>query len=62
MKKGNLELIQARYEAVNAHDVGRFQGFYADSVVWRDPAHPVPPRARAPWGGDSRRGSRRSRI
>jgi steroid delta-isomerase-like uncharacterized protein len=43
MKKANLKLIQARYEAVNAHDFERFQSFYADSVVWRDPgiARPV---------------------
>jgi steroid delta-isomerase-like uncharacterized protein len=43
MKKANRELIQARYEAVNAHDFERFQSFYADSVVWRDPglARPV---------------------
>lgn len=37
MKKANHKLIQARYEAVNAHDFERFQSFYADSVVWRDP-------------------------
>lgn len=37
MRKANLDLIQARYEAVNAHDLDRFQSFYADSVVWRDP-------------------------
>ncbi len=43
MKKTNLELIRARYEAVNAHDLDRFQSFYADAVVWRDPgtARPV---------------------
>ena len=48
MKKSNLDLIQARYDAVNAHDFERFQSFYADSVVWRDPATPRPakgPRA-----------------
>jgi steroid delta-isomerase-like uncharacterized protein len=48
MKKTNVDLIQARYEAVNAHDVDRFRGFYADSVVWRDPGTPRPakgPRA-----------------
>ena len=48
MKKGNVDLIQARYDAVNAHDVDRFQGFYADSVVWRDPGTSRPakgPRA-----------------
>ena len=48
MKKANLDLIVARYEAVNAHDFDRFQGFYADDVVWRDPATPRPakgPRA-----------------
>lgn len=38
MKKATLDLIRARYDAVNAHDVERFQGFYAKSVVWRDPA------------------------
>lgn len=37
MKKGNRQLIEARYEAVNAHDFERFQSFYADAVVWRDP-------------------------
>ena len=42
MKKANLELIQARYEAVNAHDLDRFQSFYADHVVWRDPGTPRP--------------------
>ncbi len=48
MKKSNLALIQARYEAVNAHDLDRFQSFYADRVVWRDPATARPakgPRA-----------------
>lgn len=48
MKKANVELIRARYEAVNAHDFERFQSFYADKVVWRDPgiARPVKgPRA-----------------
>ena len=40
MKKANLDLIRARYDAVNAHDFDRFQGFYADDVVWRDPATP----------------------
>ena len=48
MKKSNLALIQARYEAVNAHDLDRFQSFYADDVVWRDPATARPakgPRA-----------------
>lgn len=48
MKKANVQLIQARYEAVNAHDLDRFQSFYADAVVWRDPAAPRPakgPRA-----------------
>jgi steroid delta-isomerase-like uncharacterized protein len=37
MKKANRELIQARYDAINAHDFERFQSFYAGSVVWRDP-------------------------
>lgn len=37
MKKANRQLIEARYEAVNAHDFERFQSFYADAVVWRDP-------------------------
>ena len=48
MKKANLDLIVGRYEAVNAHDFDRFQAFYADDVVWRDPATPRPakgPRA-----------------
>lgn len=48
MKKANLELIRARYEAVNAHDLDRFQSFYADGVVWRDPGTARPakgPRA-----------------
>ncbi|HVM13836.1 MAG TPA: ester cyclase [Egibacteraceae bacterium] len=38
MKKANLELIRARYDAVNAHDLDRFQECYASAVVWRDPA------------------------
>jgi steroid delta-isomerase-like uncharacterized protein len=42
MKRANLELIRARYEAVNAHDLDRFESFYADGVVWRDPATPRP--------------------
>ena len=42
MKKANVDLIRARYDAVNAHDFDRFQSFYADSVVWRDPATPRP--------------------
>jgi len=37
MKKAHLTLIEARYEAVNAHDLDRFQSFYADTVLWRDP-------------------------
>ena len=48
MKKANRQLIEARYEAVNAHDFERFQSFYADSVVWRDPGTARPakgPRA-----------------
>src|SRR5204862_243154 len=35
-------LIQARYEAVNAHDYDRFQSLYAPGVAWRDPATPRP--------------------
>jgi steroid delta-isomerase-like uncharacterized protein len=35
--KNNLELIRNRYKAVNAHDLDRFQRFYADSVLWIDP-------------------------
>ena len=31
-----LKLIEARYEAVNAHDWDRFQRFYADSIFWDD--------------------------
>lgn len=33
----NLNLIHARYDAVNAHDWARFQTFYDDSVSWSDP-------------------------
>ena len=33
----NLRLIRARYEAVNAHDFDRFQGFYGSSIKWEDP-------------------------
>jgi steroid delta-isomerase-like uncharacterized protein len=36
----NIKLIKARYEAVNAHDLDRFQGFYAGSIVWEDPGLP----------------------
>ncbi len=42
MKKANIELIRARCEAVNAHDLDRFQRFYADGVLWRDPGTPRP--------------------
>ena len=48
MKRSNVALIEARYEAVNDHDLDRFESFYADSVVWRDPATARPvkgPRA-----------------
>jgi steroid delta-isomerase-like uncharacterized protein len=38
----NLQLIRARYDAVNAHDLDAFQGFYADSIVWSDPGLPTP--------------------
>ncbi|MDA4116642.1 MAG: ester cyclase [Thaumarchaeota archaeon] len=34
--KENLALIRARYDAVNAHDWERLQGFYDDSVLWND--------------------------
>ncbi len=40
--KENLKLIKARYDAVNAHDWDKFQGFYADSIVWNDPGLPAP--------------------
>lgn len=33
----NIRLIQARYDAVNAHDLDKFEGFYADSITWNDP-------------------------
>jgi steroid delta-isomerase-like uncharacterized protein len=36
--KNNIELIRARYRAVNAHDLDTFQKFYAGSVLWTDPA------------------------
>jgi steroid delta-isomerase-like uncharacterized protein len=42
MKKANQALIQARYEAVNAHEYDSFQSFYAPDVAWRDPATPRP--------------------
>lgn len=45
--RSNEELIRARYEAVNAHDWDRFEGFYADSVVWDDPALAEPVRGPA---------------
>ena len=32
----NLRLIRSRYEAVNAHDFDRFQGFYGNSIKWED--------------------------
>ena len=38
----NLQLIRARYDAVNAYDLDRFQGFYTDSTVWNDPGLPAP--------------------
>jgi steroid delta-isomerase-like uncharacterized protein len=44
----NLRLIQARYEAVNAHDLDRFESFYAGSITWHDPGLSAPikgPRA-----------------
>jgi steroid delta-isomerase-like uncharacterized protein len=34
--KENIELVKARFNAVNAHDWKRFQGLYADSTVWQD--------------------------
>ncbi len=39
----NIRLIQARYESVNAHDLDKFEGFYADSIIWNDPglARPI---------------------
>lgn len=39
---GILKLIEARYEAVNAHDWSRFQAFYADSITWDDSGLPEP--------------------
>jgi ketosteroid isomerase-like protein len=38
----NLQLIRARYDAVNAHDLDRFEKFYADSTAWSDPGLPAP--------------------
>jgi steroid delta-isomerase-like uncharacterized protein len=32
----NVQLIKARFDAVNAHDWKRFQGLYSDSTVWYD--------------------------
>lgn len=40
----NRKLIEARYEAVNAHDWDRFQGFYADTITWDDPGLDEPIR------------------
>ena len=40
--KENLQLIRGRYDAVNAHDLDKFQGFYADSIIWSDPGLPSP--------------------
>ena len=37
-----LELIRARYDAVNSQDWETFEGFYADSIVWDDPGLPEP--------------------
>lgn len=39
----NIRLIRARYDAVNAHDLDKFQGFYGNSIVWNDPglARPI---------------------
>jgi steroid delta-isomerase-like uncharacterized protein len=33
----NLKLIRARYDAVNAHDLKKFEGFYDKSIRWEDP-------------------------
>src|SRR5262245_55008840 len=33
----NLKLIRARYEAVNSHDLEKFQSFYGNSIRWEDP-------------------------
>ncbi len=38
----NLNLIRARYEAVNDHDWPRFQTFYDDAVGWNDPGLAAP--------------------
>ena len=38
--KENLKLIRARYEAVNAHDFDKLQGFYGNSIKWEDPGLP----------------------
>jgi steroid delta-isomerase-like uncharacterized protein len=37
----NIKLIKARYEAVNAHDFDKFQGFYGSSIAWQDPGLPA---------------------
>lgn len=41
--RSKIELIRARYRAVNAHDLDTFQTFYAGSVRWTDPglARPI---------------------
>jgi steroid delta-isomerase-like uncharacterized protein len=40
--KENLQLIKARYDAVNKHDFDAFEGFYAGSIVWNDPGLGAP--------------------
>lgn len=42
--EGNVALIRARYDAVNSRDYDRFQGFYADAVLWIDPGLSSPIR------------------
>jgi len=35
-QKQNVQLVKARFDAVNAHDWKRFQGLYSDSTIWYD--------------------------
>jgi steroid delta-isomerase-like uncharacterized protein len=46
--------LQSQFEAMNAHDVSAFAGFYADEAVVVDPQYPEPLRGRAAVEQDAR--------
>ncbi|GGG62500.1 hypothetical protein GCM10011374_27120 [Kocuria dechangensis] len=46
--------LQAQFEAMNAHDISAFAGFYADDAVVVDPQYPEPLRGRAAVEQDAR--------